>query len=78
MKLNTVSMHRYNGGVKAKRLYGSSTLTTFQVFLADRPDMWVEVHEVGGATPGERATKAKGLAVPLLRAKYGDKLPQEG
>jgi hypothetical protein len=72
MKLKTFSMYRGNGGVKAKRMYGSSTLTTFVVF---RPEddkdasRWVTVKDVGGKTPGERSTRAKEIAEPLLREK---------
>ena len=69
MKLLTISKSRYNGGVKAKRLYGSSTITTFYVFREEdihHFDRCVTV-EVGGKTPGERATRAKEKAEPLLR-----------
>jgi len=48
MKLKAVSVSRYNGGVKAKRLYGSSTITTFEVFREEdenNPSMWVKVEE---------------------------------
>lgn len=69
MKLKAVSKSRYNGGVKAKRLYGSSTITTFYVMRPEddkRPEMWVTV-ETGGKTPGERITAAKAKAEPLIR-----------
>lgn len=70
-KLVAWSMSRYNGGVKAKRAYGSSTITRFAVFYAEHehnPEKWVEV-EVGGKTPGERKSAALKLARTLLEAK---------
>jgi len=76
MKLKTFSKSRYNGGVKAKRQYGSSTITTFYVMRPEdekRPELWVTV-EVGGKTPGDRITAAKLKAEPLIRellAKLG-------
>jgi hypothetical protein len=69
MNLKTVSKNRYNGGVKAKRLYGSSTITTFYVMRPEdekKPEFWATV-EVGGKTPGERATAAKAKAEPIIR-----------
>jgi len=69
MKLKAVSKSRYNGGVKAKRRYGSSTITTFLVMREQddsRADLWVTV-EVGGKTPGDRVTAAKIKAEPLIR-----------
>jgi hypothetical protein len=69
MKLVTASKSRYNGGVRAKRLYGSACITTFYVFRPedkDNPNRWVTI-EVGGKTPGERSTKAKELAEPKIR-----------
>lgn len=75
MKLKAVSKSRYNGGVKAKRLYGSSTITTFYVMRPEdekRADLWVTV-EVGGKTPGDRITAAKAKAEPLLIKLLADK-----
>jgi hypothetical protein len=69
MKLLTVSKSRYNGGVGARRRYGSSTLTTFWVCRVedkDNYDLHVEV-TVGGRTPGERSTEAKRVAEPMIR-----------
>ena len=71
MKLKAFSKSRYNGGVKAKRMYGSSTITTFYVMRAEdespaNPELWVTV-EVGGKTPGDRITAAKLKAEPLIR-----------
>jgi len=69
MKLITFSQSRYNGGARAKRIYGSSTITTF---IVCRPEdvndssLWATV-EVGGKTPGERATAAKAKAEPIIR-----------
>lgn len=58
MKIIATSFERYNGGIRAKRLYGSSTITRFYVHLkAEDVSLW-EVIEVGGPTPGERKTKA--------------------
>jgi hypothetical protein len=70
MKLVAHSQGRYNGGVKAKRLYGSSTITTFYVFRPQDekiPSRWATV-EVGGRTPGDRATAAKAKAEPIIRS----------
>lgn len=72
MKLKAFSKSRYNGGVKAKRMYGSSTITTFYVMREQdetpaKPELWVTV-EVGGKTPGDRVTAAKIKAEPLIRA----------
>jgi hypothetical protein len=74
MKLITSSQSRYNGGVRAKRLYGSSTITTFFVFRPEdeNADLWATV-EVGGKTPGERATAAKAKAEPIIRKLLADK-----
>jgi hypothetical protein len=69
MKLLTISDGRYNGGVGAKRRYGSSTLTTFWVFRVEDKenyDLHVKV-TVGGRTPGERSTEAKRIAEPMIR-----------
>lgn len=69
IKLVTHSKNRHNGGVRAKRLYGSSTITEFYVFRPedkDIPSRWATV-EVGGRTPGERATAAKAKAEPIIR-----------
>jgi hypothetical protein len=54
------SSNRYNGGVAAKRKYGSSTLTEFIVYLSadrDDPSKWATI-TTGGKTPGERKTAA--------------------
>lgn len=74
MKLITSSKNRYNGGVRAKRLYGSSTITTFYVFRPEDendPSRWATV-EVGGKTPGERSTAAKAKAEPIIRKLLAD------
>ena len=58
-KLFARSFERYNGGVKIKRLYGSSTVTRFYVGAeGSDPATWVPIDGYG-ATPGERATYAK-------------------
>lgn len=70
LKLVTVSMNRYNGGVRAKRQYGSSTITIFYVYRYEDRHMttrWVTV-ETGGKTPGDRAAAAKKKAEPLIVA----------
>ncbi len=71
MKLVAKSYQRYNGGVRAKRRYGSSTITRFYVYReqdAADPSKWVSV-EVGGPSPGERATAAKQQGEQVLRSK---------
>ena len=70
MKLQTASKERHNGSVKAKRQYGSSTITTFWVFRPEderNANRWATV-AVGGKTPGERATATKVKAEPIIRA----------
>lgn len=59
-KIEAHSKERYNGGVRIKRLYGSSTVTRFWVRFADEaddPSRWLVV-EGYGKTPGERKTDA--------------------
>jgi hypothetical protein len=59
-KIVASSFERYNGGVRIKRLYGSSTVTRFYVHFADEandPSRWLVV-EGYGPTPGERKTDA--------------------
>ncbi len=59
-KIIASSFQRYNGGVRIKRLYGSSTVTRFYVFREeDRNDAskWLVV-EGFGPTPGDRKTDA--------------------
>lgn len=75
MKLKTSSQIRYNGGVNAKRKYGSSTITRFFVFRPEdehNSSLWATV-EVGGKTPGERSTAAKVKAEPIIRKLLADK-----
>lgn len=67
MKLEAISMERYNGGVAAKRRYGSSTLTDFLVIDKDDPSFRLDVKGVGGATPGERKTRALQIAAEKIR-----------
>jgi hypothetical protein len=57
MKIEAISISRYNGGVKAKRQYGSSTITTFSVGIVGDNDSYRKI-EVGGLTPGDRKTSA--------------------
>lgn len=79
MKLKVSSHTRYNGGVAAKRQYGSPTMTEFFVFRPEdenNPKRWATV-VVGGRTPGDRATRAKLQAEPMIRellAKQGVKI----
>jgi hypothetical protein len=78
MKLVAKSFERYNGGVRAKRLYGSSTITRFYVFRPEDqadPSKWAIV-ETGGPSPGERATAAK--AKGILTGALGFTLPPPG
>jgi len=73
MKVVARSIERYNGGVTAKRKYGSSTITRFIVHRAEdgeRPDRWVEV-ETGGRTAAERSAKARAEGAVLLHAQLG-------
>ena len=68
MNLVAKSKDRYNGGVKALRQYGSSTITEFYVYRkedANSPELWVIIR-IGGKTPGERATSAKKLTEPMI------------
>lgn len=57
-------MSRYNGGIQAKRKFGSSTITEFVVEDTDtgrRASV-----RVGGPTPGDRITNAKNAAKVLI------------
>jgi hypothetical protein len=65
MRLTAISHSRHNGGVKFKRLYGSSTLTTFLVFDDAKPTRTLYV-EAAGKTPGERKTLALETARPYF------------
>jgi hypothetical protein len=74
MRLVTTSMYRHNGGIRVKRTYGSSTVTTFNVHRPedkDDPSRWVTV-DAYGPTPGDRSTDAKRRAEPLIRAKLAE------
>jgi hypothetical protein len=79
MQLKTTSRSRYNGGAAAKRQYGSSTMTEFWVYRPqdeNNPKRWATVI-VGGRTSGDRSTRAKIQAEPILRdllEKQGVKL----
>lgn len=63
MKLTATSMERFNAGAKAKRLYGSSTATTFLIATETGKHVWVRAY---GATPGARKTIAIAAAQPFL------------
>ena len=57
-KVFAVSKNRYNGGIRIKRIYGSSTVTTFLVGVeGSDPLSWQEI-EGFGRTPGDRKTDA--------------------
>lgn len=59
-KIIAVSIQRYNGGIRIKRAYGSSTVTKFYIFRASdehNPVKWKTV-EGYGRTPGDRKTDA--------------------
>jgi hypothetical protein len=57
-KLFATSFERYNGGVRIKRLHGSSTVTRFYVGeKGSNPSTW-EIIEAYGPTPGDRKTYA--------------------
>lgn len=68
-KLEAHSMERYNGGIRIKRAYGSSTVTKFLV----RPKGSKAVSDPGavmvegfGPSPGERKTFAMRKAAQIL------------
>jgi len=69
LKIVATSYERYNGGVRIKRLYGSSTVTLFFVHYArdaKNASAWKKV-EGYGPTPGDRKTDAirrSGLLTP--------------
>jgi len=57
-KVVATSFERYNGGVRIKRLWGSSTVTRFFVhYVGDDPAKWMKI-EGYGKTPGDRKTYA--------------------
>lgn len=58
MKIIAKSFERYNGGVKVKRLYGSSTVTRFYVYYEGSPASDWKIVEGFGPTPGDRRTDA--------------------
>lgn len=60
MGIIAVSKSRYNGGIKVKRLHGSSTVTTFWVFDSKDekdPSKWAEIDGYG-PTPAARKVNA--------------------
>ena len=58
MKIFAQSISRYNGGVRIKRQWGSSTVTRFMVGIeGSSPSEWKEIDSYG-ATPGDRKTYA--------------------
>ena len=70
------SMERYNGGVRIKRQFGSSTVTVFMVGVeGSQPGTWVKI-EGYGATPGARKTYA--LEVWRLKEAAGLKVVDQG
>jgi hypothetical protein len=59
-KIIATSSSRYNGGVAAKRKYGSSTITKFLIYREENANdvsKWVYI-EGFGPTPGDRKTDA--------------------
>jgi hypothetical protein len=59
-KIIASSYERYNGGIRIKRQWGSSTVTVFCVYREedkDNPSAW-ELIKGYGASPGERKTYA--------------------
>jgi len=73
-KVVASSTERYNGGVRIKRLWGSSTVTLFFVFYAeDRKDpaKWMKL-EGYGKTPGDRKT----YAMNEFRRLNGEEVPK--
>ncbi len=79
-KIVASSFERYNGGVKVKRKWGSSTVTRFYVYKQkDKGDAnkW-KIVEAYGKTPGERKTYAinvfkKGGGKPAVRGSNPSK-----
>jgi hypothetical protein len=66
-KILASSFERYNGGVRIKRLHGSSTVTRFYVYREedrDNPSAWQKI-EGYGPTPGDRKTDAIRKFKPL-------------
>jgi hypothetical protein len=72
-KVTAISYERYNGGVRIKRIWGSSTVTRFFVFYADeRNDVSKTMKIEGyGKTPGERKT----YAINIFRKERGEQVP---
>lgn len=66
-KIRAVSMYRYRGGAREKRLYGGSgTITEFWIYFGDDPEpMKIQGH---GPSPGQRKTDAIERA-KAIRAK---------
>ena len=61
MNIFAHSQSRYNGGVKIKKQYGSSTVTVFLVGEeGSHPSTWKTISGYG-KTPGERKTYAKNV-----------------
>jgi hypothetical protein len=72
-KVEASSTERYNGGVRIKRLWGSSTVTRFYVHYADDrhdPSKWMKI-EGYGKTPGDRKT----YAINQFRKLKGENVP---
>lgn len=67
MKIELHSASRYNGGVKVKRVWGSSTVTEFHVII----DGVLQNYTVTGygKTPGERKTFAKNKVIEEYNLK---------
>ncbi len=68
--IKAVSYERYNGGVKVKRLHGSSTVTRFYVYEdkdANDPSKWLKV-EAKGTGPADR----KKIAIALFQKNKED------
>ena len=65
MKITLTSASRYNGGVKIKHQWGSSTVTKFYVEI----DGVLQQGKVTGygKTPGERKTYAKQRVLAILK-----------
>lgn len=80
MKVIAVSMERWNGGIRAKRQYGSSTMTKFVCYYAGdehNVDRWVYV-TTGGTGPSDRKAKAIAEATGLLAKRYAALAPVNG
>jgi len=67
MKVELISASRYNGGVKIKRVWGSSTVTEFFVIIDGVQQK--DLVKGYGKTPGDRKTFAKNKVIEEFNLK---------